>query len=328
MPAIPPANAWTRLVSNGIWIEQAISTPGSWLSPEKLAIVSKAALAACHGEDGYLEDPGRCHFDPASLVCKAGQTDACLSEPEAAALQKIYSGAKDSAGRTIFPGYAPGGEADPGGWVVWVTGSEPKRSAGTLVYGFVTGYFGDMVFNQPDWRLDGQSVSDDLAAAESRTGDAVDAAIPDLRAFKAAGGKLLQYHGWSDAAIPPQNSIAYYKEAAAKAGGMEALQSFYRLFMAPGMDHCGGGPGPNAVGGVFGLPPPARDPAHDVVSALAHWVEDGAAPDQIVATKYQGDDPAKGVEAQRPWCPYPATAAYSGQGDRKDAASYACASGK
>jgi feruloyl esterase len=84
------------------------------------------------------------------------------------------------------------------------------------------------------------------------------------------------------------------------------------------------GLGPNAVGGVFGLPSPIRDPAHDVVAALAHWVEEGKAPDQIIATRYRDDDPSKGVVAQRPWCAYPAVARYSGQGDRADAASYAC----
>ena len=95
--------------------------------------------------------------------------------------------------------------------------------------------------------------------------------------------------------------------------------------MAPGMEHCGGGPGPNAVGGVFGLPLPSRDPAHDVVAALAHWVENGAAPDFIVATRYLDSDPAKGLEAQRPWCPYPATTRFLGQGERGTAESYACA---
>jgi feruloyl esterase len=94
--------------------------------------------------------------------------------------------------------------------------------------------------------------------------------------------------------------------------------------MAPGMQHCGLGLGPNAVGGVFGLPSPSRDPTHDVVAALAHWVEDGKAPDQIIATNYRDNDPPKGVVAQRPWCAYPAVARYSGQGDRADAASYVC----
>jgi feruloyl esterase len=90
------------------------------------------------------------------------------------------------------------------------------------------------------------------------------------------------------------------------------------------MQHCGLGLGPNAVGGVFGLPSPSRDPGHDVIAALAHWVEDGAAPDQIIATLYRDNDPSKGIVAQRPWCAHPAVARFSGQGSRTDAASYAC----
>ena len=108
-------------------------------------------------------------------------------------------------------------------------------------------------------------------------------------------------------------------------GGVLQLQSFYRLFMAPGMQHCGGGVGPDAVGGPFGLPAPSRDPAHDVIAALAHWVEDGVAPAQIVATKYRDGDPAKGIAKQRPWCPYPAVARYSGQGSRNEAGNFSCA---
>ena len=98
--------------------------------------------------------------------------------------------------------------------------------------------------------------------------------------------------------------------------------------MTSRLQHCGVGLGPNAIGGVFGLPSPARDPAHDVVSALAHWVEDGAAPDQIIATLYRDNDPSKEIVAQRPWRPHPAVARFSGQGARTEAASYACGPGR
>ncbi len=320
-----PANSWAKLLANGIWTEQALKQPGSWLSPAKLAIVSKAVHAQCPAESGYVEDPAQCRFDATSLLCKAGQTDACLTDPEVSALKKIYSGASDAAGQPIFPGFAPGGEAGPTAWVLWITGDDATHSAGSLANFFVTGYFANMVFDKPDWRIDGQNVSDDLAAAETKTREAVDSASPDLSAFRAAGGKLIQYHGWNDSGIPPQSSINYYNEVTDKMGGLKDAQSFYRLFMAPGMDHCGGGPGPNAIGGVFGLPSTSRDPEHDVISALAHWVEDGVAPEQIVATKYGDNDPSKGVVAQRPWCAYPSAAHYSGQGDRSNAASYACA---
>jgi feruloyl esterase len=320
-----PANFWTKLLTNAVWTDQALTaTPDGWISPEKLAVVTDAALKACHGENGFLDDPGQCRFDPSSVVCKAGQTDQCLSEPDVTALKKVYSGMQDASGKSIFPGYPPGGESGPAAWSLWISGSEPKRMAGTLLYGFGTGYFANMVFDKPGWDFRGQNVADDLAQAEQKTGKAVDSTDADLSAFQAAGGKLLQYHGWSDAAIPAGSSIAYYEQVMAKMGGIENIQSFYRLFMAPGMQHCGGGLAPNAVGGVFGTPSPSRDPAHDVVSALARWVEDGKAPDQIIATLYRNDDPSKGVAAQRPWCPYPAVARYSGQGSRTDAASYAC----
>ncbi|HKN27777.1 MAG TPA: tannase/feruloyl esterase family alpha/beta hydrolase [Roseiarcus sp.] len=320
-----PASNWTKLLTNAVWSEQAVDQPNSWLSPEKLSIVTKAVLADCHGEDGYVGDPAECHFHASNLVCKAGQSEGCLSEPEDAALTKIYSGAEDANGKSIFPGYAPGGEAGQAAWALWITGTDPKRTAGTLMNGFGTGYFANMVFDKPDWRIDGQNVSDDLAVAEKTTSQTLDATDPDLTAFKAAGGKLIQYHGWNDAAIPPQSSIDYYESVASTMGGIQNLKSFYRLFMAPGMEHCGGGPGPNAVGGVFGLLSPSRDPAHDVVAALGHWVEHGAAPDFIIATRYLDNDPANGLEAQRPWCPYPAAARFLGQGERGTAESYACA---
>jgi hypothetical protein len=320
-----PANFWTQLLSNGVSVDQALTaTPDSWISPEKLAVVIDAVLKACHGENGFLDDPRECRFDPSSLVCKAGQTDQCLSAPQVAALKTIYSGLHDASGTTIIPGYPPGGESGPPAWPLWITGAEPKRVGETLIYGFVNGYFSDMVFDKPGWDLNSQSPAADLAEAQKKTASAVDSTDPDLSAFQAAGGKLLQYHGWSDAAIPAQSSILYYEEVAAKLGGVDSVKSFYRLFMAPGMQHCGLGLGPSAVGGVFGLPSPSRDPTHDVVAALAHWVEDGKAPDRIVATRYRDDDPSKGVVAQRPWCAYPAVARYSGQGDRADAASYAC----
>ena len=320
-----PANNWTTLLTSAIWTEQALGEPGAWLSPAKLAVVSKAVFAECHGEAGYLDDPAQCHFDPASLVCKAGESDGCLTGPEAAALKKIYSGAQDASGMRIFPGYAPGGEAGPTAWGLWITGPDAAHSSSSLMNGFATGYFANMVFDKADWHIGGQNVSDDLAAAAKATRETLDSADPDLSAFQAGGGKLIQYHGWNDAGIPPQSSINYYEQVASRLGGVEKLRSFYRLFMAPGMDHCGGGPGPNAIGGVFGLPSAAHDPGHDVVSALAHWVEDGVAPDQIIATRYHDNDPAKGVEAQRPWCTYPSVAHYSGQGNRSSATSFFCA---
>ena len=175
-----PANYWTRLLTNGMWTDQALAaTLDSWISPEKLAVVTDAALKACHGENGILDDPGQCHFDPSILLCKAGESNECLSAPQITALKKIYSGMQDASGKSVFPGYPPGGESGPVAWTLWLTGAEPKRIEGTLIYGFVTGYFADMVFDKQDWNFRGQNLADDLAQAEEKTAKAVDAADPN-----------------------------------------------------------------------------------------------------------------------------------------------------
>jgi feruloyl esterase len=196
---------------------------------------------------------------------------------------------------------------------------------GPLLAAFGGGFFRDLVFGKPEFDLRTLNFDQDLAVADWRTGRDLNATDTNLGRFKALGGKLIQYHGWNDSAIAPRSSIDWYQAVAQRQGGLTGVQSFYRLFMAPGMQHCGLGDGPNAVGGVFGLPAPAHDAEHDVVAALAHWVEDGAAPARIVATRYTENDPAKGVAAQRPWCPWPQIARYAGQGSRAEAASYACA---
>jgi hypothetical protein len=318
-----PANYWTNLLTNAAATMRALNQPGAWLSPDDLALVSEAAQRVCSSADGYLDDPGSCRFDPSTLACKAGQNERCLSEAQLAGLKAIYAGTKDADGKLINPGYPVGGEAGPTAWSLWITGTEPKRNAGSLMNGFASGYFSNMVYGNSSWGPSEGTLAADWAAAQ-KTAEALDAANPDLSAFKAVGGKLIQYHGWSDAAIPAQSSIDYYKAVAAKMGGVKETDSFYRLFLAPGMMHCGLGPGPSAVGGVFGPPSPDHDPKHDVLAALARWVEKGEAPETVIATSYQDDDPTKPIVAQRPWCPYPAVARFSGKGEHSNAANFVC----
>ena len=143
----------------------------------------------------------------------------------------------------------------------------------------------------------------------------------NLKPFQARGGKLIIYHGWSDAAIPALNAISYYDNVS-KAMGPDSVDGFLRLYMLPGMQHCSGGPGPNFFG-QFGVLKPG-DGQHDVFTALVDWVEQGAAPGPVVATKFTKDDPAKGVEMTRPACPYPQAARYDGTGDGKQAGSFVC----
>ena len=276
-----PANFWTRLFTNFVWTEQALGLPGAWLSPEKLSIVTKAVLAACHGEGGYLDDPAQCRFDPSGLVCKSGQSD-CLTEAEATALEKVYSGAKKADGTPINRGYPPGVETGQTAWELWITGSEPKRTAGSLIYGFATSYFRDMVYDTPDWHIGALDMGAEHADAVRATGAAVDFGEPGSERVQGRRRQADPVPRLERRRDPGPELGRLLRDRCRRLDGLDTVRSFYRLFVARGMEHCGGGPGPNAVGGVFGLQSPSRDPAHDVVAALAHWVEDGVAPDQII----------------------------------------------
>jgi Tannase and feruloyl esterase len=164
-----PANNWSRLLSNAVGTVQALNQPDAWIPPEKLAIISKAVHAQCPAESGYVEDPSQCHFDPSSLVCKAGQSNDCLTEAQTSALKKIYTGSPDASGKAIYPGYPAGGEAGPTAWSLWISGSEAQRTSGGLMNGFSTGFFGNFVFNKADWGVDGVNVGDGGAEGDRRS---------------------------------------------------------------------------------------------------------------------------------------------------------------
>jgi hypothetical protein len=156
-----------------------------------------------------------------------------------------------------------------------------------------------------------------------------DATRGDLRAFRARGGKLIVYHGWADSLVPPQQSIAFYDRVAKDAGGVGRAQSFARLFMAPGVAHCGGGAGPDVFNAAGATRPPLSSAArYDLFTALTNWVENGTAPSQVVATRYVDASPAAGVALQRPLCPYPAKAWYRGSGDTNEARNFTCSVNK
>jgi hypothetical protein len=161
-----------------------------------------------------------------------------------------------------------------------------------------------------------------LKLAETKTAAMLNSNNPDLGPLMSRGGKLILYHGWSDAAIPATNTVNYYNSVASKLG-QSSVDSFVRLYMVPGMQHCAGGPGPSSFG-QDGAPVP-EDAQHNIDIALQQWVEKGSAPSTIVATKYNNDsDPSKGVKMTRPLCPFPEVAQYKGSGDTNDAASFVC----
>lgn len=321
-----PANFWTHLLTKAVADAQATTLdPASYISSGKLPAIARAVNAACDAQDGVTDgvvnDPRRCHFDPASLLCREGDSDACLTAPQVTALKKLYGGPHDSRGREIFPGYVPGAEEGDGGWGPWITGSAPGKS---LLFAFGTGYFANMVYERADWDYRAANIEQALKAAEEKTAHQLDATDANLTAFQARGGKLILYHGWNDPAISALNTIGYYDSVASRLGRQET-DAFVRLYMVPGMQHCGDGPGPNSFG-QFGAAS-SNEPRRNVLMALEQWVEKGNAPSAIVATKYVNDDSAKGVQTTRLLCPYPQVAKYKGQGDPKDAADFVCATG-
>jgi feruloyl esterase len=304
-----------------LWTIQAAQAPGAWLSPAKLGLLHESVLASCGGRDGMLDEPGTCTFDPGRLQCKDTEADTCLTASQVASVRKIYSGPVDAGGKSIYPGYPRGSELN---WSRAIMGSEDRPAVGTTSYLGFASRARDLLFEHANWDLRTLNPADIYRRARAKLGAAWDAADTDLTAFNARGGKIIAYQGWTDDAVPPDGTIRYFKLVADRTGGVDQVQSFFRLFAVPGMDHCGGGIGPNAVGGPYGLPAPVQDAAHDLTAAMARWVEQGEAPERIIATHYRDNDPAKGIAAQRPLCVYPAAARFTGRGDSRQAANWTC----
>jgi feruloyl esterase len=319
-----PANYWTHLLATAAAGSRAtLAEPASYISAAKLPAIEAAALAACDAsdgvKDGVIENPLQCRFDPSVLQCKGPESDSCLTVPQLAALKALYGGLRDSKGQTVFPGLSPGGEAEPVGWSPWITGDAPEKSA---MFAYSSQFFRNIVYGNPDWDVRTFDPDRDTRAADDKAARDLNATDPDLSEFKKHGGKLILYHGWADAAIPAVNAINYYRSVADRMGD-KPVGTFVRLYMVPGMEHCGGGAGPNSFGQTG---TPRGDRFHDIEAALETWVDQGIAPDRIIATRYKkGADPASGILRTRPLCPYPQIAKWKGTGSTDDAANFVCA---
>jgi feruloyl esterase len=308
-----PANNWTRLMAGDFdGVLAVLKDPASNLPPSALGALYRGVLASCDGADGVtdgvLDDPGRCTFDPATLHCPAGQTSgACLTPAQAEAARRVYRGLKDpTTGAQLYPGLARGSEP------FW-----PHRDSANP-FPIPIAHFKWLVFADPNWDWRTFDFTDPahyeaFVTAEAKLAPILNATDPDLGEFRKRGGKLLQYHGWNDQLIAPQNSIDYYESVISlhardkkdRAAALSDVQSFYRLYMAPGMAHCSGGTGPNSF---------------DMQAALEQWIERGVAPEEIVATRSINGV----VDRSRPLCAYPEVAVYKGKGDTNDAASFVC----
>jgi feruloyl esterase len=293
-----PGLDWSGRTSQAVRIAQALQNEAARLPAAKTQVLHTAVVNACDAhdgiKDGLIENPAACKFDPGVLTCKAGDEASCLTAAQVETARLIYSPIVDSKSKREIPGLAPGSEL---GW------TDMGWSASARATGL--DHFRYLVFSDPQWDVQKFNVANDVARLTEGPSGAIDARDPNLKPFFDRGGKLLQYHGWADPQITPLNSTAYYNAVAKALGGASKVHGSYRLFMAPGMGHCGGGAGPNDF---------------DELTVLEQWVEHGKAPDQIVASHARDGK----VDRTRPLCPYPQVASFKGSGSIDEAANFVC----
>ena len=294
-----PGNAWTDRAGAALRVAKPLEADPAMQLPEATRrLVHDAVLAACDADDGVTDgvvgDPEGCDFDPAALACRGSDSEGCLPPPQVNAVRMIYSSPENPATGRPIPGLLPGSEL---GWtdLGWTNSA---RSTGLEQFRYLT-------FADPEWTIDRFNFETDIVRAEEVDNDTLNALDPNLQPFFDQGGKLIAYHGWADPQISPANATQYYRRVLDSLGGRNAVHDHYRLFMAPGMGHCGGGNGPSRF---------------DMLTALEAWVEEGAAPNSVLAERQR----AGRVDRTRPLCPYPEQAVYEGSGSTDDAANFSC----
>jgi Tannase and feruloyl esterase len=293
-------NAWARAAFAQIAPKDASGKPDPTqdFSDGDKKLIADAIMKSCDEKDGLKDgmifNVEACHFDPDILKCKGAKTEACLTAEQTGALQKAFSGPKDSHGNQIYAawpydtGYILGG-AGPLSNFLPSNAPNPNRPASA----------------PPSANVDLDQM---IAAVEANENETLtDTTWTNLSTFSGHGGKLIFYHGTSDPAFSPFDTLAYYERMAKDNGGLDQVESWSRFFFVPGMNHCQGGP--------------ATLDKFDLLGAVVKWVEDGTPPDSVVATgkSFPG--------RSRPLCAYPKYARYKGQGDPEDASNFECATG-
>jgi hypothetical protein len=305
----------TGFTMGAVWNQQALATAN--VTAGKLATLAKSVMTKCDAvdglEDGLIDDPRQCDFVVAedAPICAAGaDDDSCLTTAQAAAIQKVYDGPRNSAGEQIFPGFMLGSEqVVPGAngtaqssWMGLIAPATPDAVPADLNLALGTMRYLVPATPNPEWNYNEFNFDTDVEDLDawSRLADATDT---NLGEFRARGGKLLMTYGWADTILQPLMGVNYYQQAVVSNG--PDGQDFLRLFMIPGMTHCAGGLGPDT---------------HDPVTAVIDWVETGQPPELIVAKKVINGE----VTRSRPLCPYPQVARYNGSGSIDDAANFSC----
>ena len=294
-----PGLDWTGRATQAVRVAQRLEhNEAAQLLAPKRQLLHSAVVTACDQldgvKDGLIANPRACRFDPGVLQCKASDTASCLTPPQVETARLIYSPAVNSSTNREITGLERGSEL---GWtdLGWTAGA---RATGLDQFRY-------LVFADPEWDLRRFNPAADPARAEAADNNTINALNPNLKPFLDRGGKVIQYHGWSDPQISPGASTQYYNHVVETLGGAARVHASYRLFMAPGMGHCGGGEGPNSF---------------DMVAALEQWVEGGTPPERIIASQSTNGS----VSRTRPLCPYPQVAAYTGSGSIDAAESFVC----
>jgi feruloyl esterase len=310
-------------------------------TPTGFDAVNQAVLNQCVGHDhgapgdNFLTDPRHCDFNPASMQCPNNVPGTnCLTSAQVATFNEYYQGpVNPSNGAIINPGNMRGSEGD--------TNQLPEE-VGPLGLGMA---FNENL-NEPafdslfkwvfgsTWQWESFDFNKDIAEVEQVLAHDLNATNANLSAFQSHGGKMIMYAGWADPLIPSPSSINYFNAVTETMFGplspatIRQTQQFLRLYMAPGMWHCGasvaGGPGPNSFGGMIQQPTPSYDPNHNLLAALTQWVEQGVPPERVIATKYNNDTPQLGIQMQRPICVFPKIPEYNGTGDPTQPSSFDC----
>ncbi|MGG5821179.1 tannase/feruloyl esterase family alpha/beta hydrolase [Falsiroseomonas sp. HW251] len=277
------------------------------LTPGDLRLVADAIVAQCDAADGLadgvVEAPRACRFRLASLRCDGAKTDRCLAPAQVEALERVFGGARDSRGNPVYASWP----WDPGiatpGWRIWKIGTAPDGQNNALNWTLAAQSLGYYFLTppRPDLRMTEFDFDRDTAAT-AETAAINDAVGTMMSSFADRGARMIVFHGNADPVFSANDITAYWDRLATENGGAEATGRFARLFMVPGMNHCGGGPAFENF---------------DAIAAIEGWVERGEAPSHILAR-----GPAFPGRS-RPLCPYPQVARYVG-GNESEAASFEC----
>ena len=330
----PSFNTTQQFSSAARYGQLWLNHPEGRIPPQKLAAIQETALASCEPEahlvDGIAGDPRYCKPEAKALACSGAETDQCLTLPQQKMLAAIYSGAApESSHDKRFMGIAPTLEKT-GDLKSWITGANLDNESPPYLLTAANGFYSNFVRRDSHWDVAKFDIDKDPLLAKSikiqgrDLSSIIDATSPDLRPLQKSGAKLIVYSGWGDFGVLPGSVISYYNDVVERLGGFDRTQSFFRLFMVPGMGHCSGGPGANTFGQRHGADGLYKDGDHDIVNALHAWVEKGVAPERIIAAKYINDNRAQGIAFTRPLCAYPKVRVYSGRGDRREASNFKC----